>query len=1327
MTRQRKILTGLGAAAGAVLLLLGLLFYTPPGLGLVARLVTPLSGGAVRVIGLGGFFPNHLTAARVTVADEQGVWLTVEDVDLHWSALSALFSHIAIDDARARRVAVLRRPVPSDSSGESPVIDIAHLSVPRIDLSAQAAGHAASVSAQGTLHYVSRHDLSADLTVARLDTDGAYRIDGGVIADVAHGRVTIREGADGILGTLLGLPGLGPVNVQAQAHGDARGNVIALAASLGDLAAVGQGTIQLAAQRADIDFQVKSPAMAPRPDLSWQALAAQGHFHGTFDKPQIDAHFELTDAKFAGIAATALTLDAQGSGGAADVKGVARHVTIPGEQPDLFAGAPVTLEVHADLAARDRPVRFAVTHPLARLTGQAATRGGLSAQADIAIPALAPFVANRRMDLSGSGRLHLTASQSNGPLHVGLEGTLDAKGSALAARLLGHAELAMQAVIDGSDIQQSRLTFKGRGVSSELAGTLKKGVLAYRASVSLSDLSRLVATLHGRLSLQGTINGAPGEAEVKASGAAMMAATGFPLHRIGLDLAAKGLPPSSARLSMNGNLNDGPLRLVAALAKSRQVTLNANWKSLEAGGALTLADDKRGMHGDLHLAVAQLDDLSPFAGSALSGALETKIVMTASGRKSDVAFDARLSAVKAGGAQLGALTVEGNAADLFGKPVLTASAKADGLAVAGFAGGGTLKTQGPISELQTDLDLNLTDSGGVPATLSASAVVQTGKGALTLTAAKGQWRGAPLSLDGPATLAYGDGLAVDHLSVHLGGGTITASGMLSPELAFTAQLRNVKLEEAPLLMPSVGPRGLLSADANLSGTLAAPSGTISLKGEGLHAAATGKAVPPADMTANITLAADHAQVDAAIHAGDGTNLSLTGRAPLGMDQAMDMRAKGSLDLALFNPLLSPQGRRARGVVTIDAAIGGTPDNPRVTGGAELADGEVQDYARGIRVSAIASSLKAEGTRLVIEKLTGKAGPGSISGSGSIDLAAPGMPVALAFTAANARPMVSDLFTATLNGDLALKGQLAGDLTLSGKTDIQRGEINLPESFPPEVAVLNVRRRGQSPPPKPSTTRIALDVNVSASGPIFVRGHGMDAVMGGEFHLTGTTAVPQISGGFRLVRGTYSVAGQTLNFTSGRVTFDGTGVRHRLDPSLDFTASTTSGGVTATLTITGYASAPKIALSSSPPLPQDEIVAHLLFQQSVKQLSPLQLASIAQALAAMGGVGGGFDALGSVRRTLGLDRLSVGSSSAVGSTGSGTESQTTVEAGRYVSNGVYVGVKQGLAGGTQTQVQVDITDRLKAQATVSAGANPTASGTAARDYGGSVGLSYQLEY
>ena len=77
---------------------------------------------------------------------------------------------------------------------------------------------------------------------------------------------------------------------------------------------------------------------------------------------------------------------------------------------------------------------------------------------------------------------------------------------------------------------------------------------------------------------------------------------------------------------------------------------------------------------------------------------------------------------------------------------------------------------------------------------------------------------------------------------------------------------------------------------------------------------------------------------------------------------------------------------------------------------------------------------------------------------------------------------------------------------------------------------------------------------------------------------------------------------------------------------------------------------------------------------------------------------------------------------------GTQDQTTVEAGRYVTRNVYVGEKQNLSGGTQTQVQVDITRRLKAQATLATGASTvTTQGNALQDNGSSVGLSYQFEY
>jgi translocation and assembly module TamB len=223
---------------------------------------------------------------------------------------------------------------------------------------------------------------------------------------------------------------------------------------------------------------------------------------------------------------------------------------------------------------------------------------------------------------------------------------------------------------------------------------------------------------------------------------------------------------------------------------------------------------------------------------------------------------------------------------------------------------------------------------------------------------------------------------------------------------------------------------------------------------------------------------------------------------------------------------------------------------------------------------------------------------------------------------------------------------------------------------------------------------------------------------------GSAAAPQISGGFKMRNGTFSLAGTSLTFSSGEVTFDGSG---RIDPTLNFVANSSNGTTTATLTITGYASAPKIALSSVPALPQDEVLAQLLFHQSASSLGPLQLAEIAAALAQISGVAGGsLDPLNSIRSGLGLDRLSVG--------GGGSGSSATVEAGRYVAKGVYVGAKQATSGGgTQATVQVDLTHGLKLEADVGTGggsatgaaSSTTANGTSSN--GTSVGLTYQFEY
>jgi translocation and assembly module TamB len=243
--------------------------------------------------------------------------------------------------------------------------------------------------------------------------------------------------------------------------------------------------------------------------------------------------------------------------------------------------------------------------------------------------------------------------------------------------------------------------------------------------------------------------------------------------------------------------------------------------------------------------------------------------------------------------------------------------------------------------------------------------------------------------------------------------------------------------------------------------------------------------------------------------------------------------------------------------------------------------------------------------------------------------------------------------------------------------------------------------------------------MNATDRIIVRGRGLDADVQGSLHIGGTAAAPVLTGGFKLRRGQFSLAGQTLNFTRGAVSLDGSG---RIDPTLDFAATTTSGNITATLEISGYASAPKITLTSTPELPQDEILAQLLFGQSAAKLGAVQLVQIAAALAQITGVTGtsGLGALESVRQGLGLDRLTLGG----GQSGSGV----SVEAGRYVAPGVYLGAKQGTSGaGSQAVVQVDLWRGLKLETTVGTSGSAASSTGSADSSGTSVGLTWQFEY
>jgi translocation and assembly module TamB len=283
-----------------------------------------------------------------------------------------------------------------------------------------------------------------------------------------------------------------------------------------------------------------------------------------------------------------------------------------------------------------------------------------------------------------------------------------------------------------------------------------------------------------------------------------------------------------------------------------------------------------------------------------------------------------------------------------------------------------------------------------------------------------------------------------------------------------------------------------------------------------------------------------------------------------------------------------------------------------------------------------------------------------------------------------------------------------------------------------VAVLDVRRPGKAPPPQPENPLIvALNITVDAPRQVLLKGRGLDTELGGQIQIHGTSDTPLVSGDFELQRGTFTLGPSQLNFTQGNVTFNGQGLKKKIDPTLDFLASTQVVDVTAYVKITGLADSPKIELYSTPDLPQDEIMARLLFGEAAAQLTALQVVEIGAALSTLtGGGGSSLNPLARIQKTLGLDRLTVGSNTSNATTQSAQQNQGySVEAGRYVTSRVFVAVKQTTTGQSQLQVDVDLTKHLKLQTRLGdgSGSATTQGTTPENDPGSSLGIAYQFEY
>jgi translocation and assembly module TamB len=521
------------------------------------------------------------------------------------------------------------------------------------------------------------------------------------------------------------------------------------------------------------------------------------------------------------------------------------------------------------------------------------------------------------------------------------------------------------------------------------------------------------------------------------------------------------------------------------------------------------------------------------------------------------------------------------------------------------------------------------------------------------------------------------------LRAAVAGGLADVSNWSQRNVAVSMQLEPTAIDR---LWAGTPVRGTTRAMLDITGTIEAPVGSLTIEGERLTSGSVelGQASAKADISAQGPL-----RVTAAVRRnGVNTDASLEGTidlphslARLRNDTQRDASAvklelsSQNLDLAFLTGA-HPMLRRVAGLLTARAQIRGTLGDPTIDGSLSWSNGRLGllgygDY-RDISLDAVANS-----RHLTISKLEAKSGAGTLKATGSAERQAAGTwAVAVEGTADRFPTVVDDqlLATATLQ-DFEVRGTRAPGLITLTKVEVAGATIRLPEvkrkdlqglDRPGDVVVLREGRRSSTSSAPAGGTEVVATLDIPSN--LWVKSADVNVELGLSegFRVEYNQGV-SLTGVVAVKRGTVTVASRRFEVNKeSTVAF----TRALTQPLIDAQAtySNEREKVKVTAVVTGRGKNLSFRLTSDPPMPENEVFALLATgRRNLKRGSGTSITSQA-AVSVLGGL-----VLGPVRELL-LNNLPVDVVPDVLSVDLGQDDAVRIEVGKYLGDRVYVGTR-----------------------------------------------------
>ncbi|MDQ7075309.1 MAG: translocation/assembly module TamB domain-containing protein [Gammaproteobacteria bacterium] len=421
------------------------------------------------------------------------------------------------------------------------------------------------------------------------------------------------------------------------------------------------------------------------------------------------------------------------------------------------------------------------------------------------------------------------------------------------------------------------------------------------------------------------------------------------------------------------------------------------------------------------------------------------------------------------------------------------------------------------------------------------------------------------------------------------------------------------------------------------------------------------------------------------------------------DKKLQMNLDWQGDIEPLWTLLPLPEHRLQGEATMSLALRGSFDKPSWQGAVSLADAQYENLTHGTLLQNVTLQATLQEAKRVLLQLSAEDGQrGTVKLSGAVGLFAPEK-TALNIVIKNALLLRNDALRLQADADLDFVDQADGYL-LSGRAEAKSVLLNLAQQLPPSVVDLEVIELNdealslEGGTASAEANRIKLDLHVDMPRRVYLRGRGLESEWGGSLKVKGDTAQPRVSGRLQVLSGDFVFVGRQFDFERGSIEFYGS---DEIDPQLDFLLSHPSASMTTQFLLSGLASKPTLTLSSDDPnLPEDEVLSKMLFDKGSTDLSPLEVLELTQAVAELSGLlsggGGGVSLdsiLGALRQAFGFDVLRIRAGDAEGE-------GATVDMGKYLSDSVYVGVRQGAQPeDSEVTVEIEISPEVKFESRV----------------------------